>query len=167
MESSALVIVDVQNDFSRLNGTLRVPGGYEVVDPIVRMAPDYDIVIATQDWHPLNHVSFKTWPMHCVQNTEGAELVPPINLIAQYIVRKGMDPKEEEYSGAKGVGRILRTNFVGEVAVVGLATDYCVKQTAIDLASEFNVVVPLAACRGIDNVREAVNDMLEAGVLVK
>lgn len=69
MESSALVIVDVQNDFARLHGALRVPGGYEVVDPIVRMAPNYGLVIATQDWHPLNHVSFKTWPMHCVQNT--------------------------------------------------------------------------------------------------
>lgn len=166
MESSAIVIVDVQNDFARLHGALRVPGGYEVVDPIVRMAPNYGLVIATQDWHPLNHVSFKTWPMHCVQNTEGAELVPPINLIAQYIVRKGMDPKKEEYSAAEGVARILRVNFIGKVTVVGLATDYCVKETAIGLAQEFNVEVVLSACRGIDNVREAVNDMLEAGVLM-
>jgi len=176
---SALVIVDVQNDFCP-GGALAVPDGDAVVAVINGLMDRADSVVATQDWHPANHGSFAShhpgkhayetiqlgglpqvlWPDHCVQGTAGAELRADLAVerIAR-VFRKGMDPLVDSYSGffdnarrrSTGLGDWLREKRVEAVLVVGLATDYCVQYTALDAFSlGFSTTVFQPACRGID-----------------
>jgi nicotinamidase/pyrazinamidase len=156
----ALIIVDYQNDFARPDGALSVPGGEEIADAINRHSGsgDYDLVLATRDWHPADHGSFAAqggpWPPHCVQDTEGAALHPALDGgPIDGIVDKGQDPGTEGYSGfeATGLAERLRENDVDEVTIVGLATDYCVKNTALDALREgFAVRLDPAAVRGVE-----------------
>jgi nicotinamidase/pyrazinamidase len=149
---SALIVVDVQNDFADQDGSLSVPGAEAVVAAVnreIRKAAERGaIVVATQDWHPERTPHFATdggpWPVHCVGGTWGAELHPALELSEDAPrVRKGANG-EDGYSGftmreprsgatiATHLESILRDAGVESVAVVGLATDYCVKATALD-----------------------------------
>jgi nicotinamidase/pyrazinamidase len=177
--SEALVIVDYQNDFNP-GGALAVTGGDEIAQAINRLAADdrFALVLATRDWHPPDHSSFTdqggTWPVHCVAGTPGAELDPALDLAhVDGIVDKGLDRDTEGYSGfqATDLEQRLRAAGVDRVTVVGLATDYCVKQTALDaLRDGFAVTVDTTAVRGVDvqpgdSVR-ALDELREAGASI-
>lgn len=157
---NALIIVDVQNDFLP-GGALAVPHGDEIIPVINSVQADYDLVVATQDWHPASHKSFASnhpgllpkqtielngipqvlWPDHCVQNSFGAELSEQLDQrLISAIFRKGEDPEVDSYSGffdnarthATGLGAYLKEKAVSKVAVCGLAADFCVFFTARD-----------------------------------
>ncbi|HEX5781831.1 MAG TPA: nicotinamidase [Solirubrobacteraceae bacterium] len=155
----ALVIVDFQNDFCP-GGALAVPEGDEIAGRLNELAGsgDYDLVVATRDWHPPDHGSFAErggpWPVHCVAGTVGAQLhhaldPTPIDVV----VDKGQDPATEGYSGFQdtALAELLRERDVDRVTIAGLATDYCVKNTALDALREgFAVTVDSAASRGVE-----------------
>ena len=134
----ALIIVDVQNDFCP-GGSLAVGGGDEVVPVLNRIAGQFGTVVATQDWHPTNHQSFKEqggiWPVHCVAGEAGAELHADLDQSAiDLYVRKATTPEQEAYSGFDGtdLAEQLQARGVERVYVGGLALDYCVDATALD-----------------------------------
>jgi len=155
----ALVIVDFQNDFTP-GGALGVPDGDAVAERIDSLARTggFDLVVATRDWHPRDHGSFEEqggpWPPHCVQGTPGAELHGALDrALVDVVIDKGQDPETEGYSGFEGtrLDRLLRDRGVDHVTVVGLATDYCVKNTALDaLRHGFGVTVDSTAVRPVD-----------------
>ncbi len=151
-ERTALIVVDVQNDFADPKGSLYVPGGEQVV-PVVnreieRARNAGALVVYTQDWHPASTPHFQKdggiWPVHCVQESWGAQFHPDLRVDGP-VVRKGIggedgysgfsvrDPKSGETSQT-GLERLLRERGIEKVVIVGLATDYCVKETAIDAA---------------------------------
>jgi nicotinamidase/pyrazinamidase len=155
----ALIIVDFQNDFCP-GGALAVPGGDAIADRLnlLTASGDYELVVATRDWHPPDHGSFAEqggpWPVHCVAGTPGAELHPALERERiDEIVDKGQDPGTEGYSGFESTGleTLLRDRGIDQVTVVGLATDYCVKNTALDALREgFAVTVDSTAVRGVE-----------------
>jgi nicotinamidase/pyrazinamidase len=155
----ALIIVDFQNDFTP-GGALAVPSGDEIAERINALAAsgDYDFVVATRDWHPADHGSFAEqggpWPAHCVRGTEGAELHPALDRgPIDAVVDKGQAPDTDGYSAfeATDLASLLREHDVTGVTVVGLATDYCVKNTALDaLRAGFEVTVDHNAVRGVE-----------------
>jgi nicotinamidase/pyrazinamidase len=157
--AEALVVVDYQNDFNP-GGALAVSGGDEIADRINALAASgrFDLVVATRDWHPADHGSFADqggpWPVHCVADTPGAQLHPALDADrVDVILDKGRDPATEGYSGFQGTGlaELLREREIDHVTVVGLATDYCVKNTALDaLQQGFSVTVDSTAVRGVD-----------------
>lgn len=177
--TTALIVVDVQNDFCP-GGALAVGGGHAIVPVINVLASRYETVVITQDWHPKGHASFASshhgkepydtiempygtqvlWPDHCVQGTLGAELHTDLRLTAaQLIIRKGWHAGVDSYSAFREADRTTLTGLAGylkergieEVHVVGLATDFCVAWTALDAkAAGFGVAVIEDACRGID-----------------
>ena len=172
----ALLIVDFQNDFTP-GGALPVPHGDEIADRVRELADSgrFDLVVATRDWHPRDHGSFAErggpWPPHCVQDTPGAELhaAAPRERI-DVIVDKGQDPGTEGYSGfeATDLESLLRERGVDRVTIGGLATDYCVKNTALDaLRAGFGVEVDREGVRGIDvepgDVERALAEIRQAG----
>ena len=158
--SRALIIVDYQNDFARPDGALSVPDGEAIAGAINAHAAsgDYALVLATRDWHPPDHGSFAAqggpWPPHCVQGSEGAELHPALETgPIDGIVDTGQEPDLEGYSGfeATGLAERLRGEGVDALTIVGLATDYCVKHTALDALREgFEVRVDPAAVRAVE-----------------
>jgi len=172
--SSALLIIDFQNDFTA-GGALEVPGGEDIAEPIKRLAPRFDHVFATRDWHPPDHASFESeggpWPVHCVQGTHGAELHPAMRDVeVEQIVDVGAERYDEGYSGFEKskLEELLRERDVDEVAVVGLATDYCVRASAIDAAAlGFDTTVITDAIRAVDihpgDGERALGDMRAAG----
>jgi nicotinamidase/pyrazinamidase len=172
--SRALLIIDFQNDFTS-GGALEVPGGDEIAQPVKRLASQFDHVFATRDWHPPDHASFETeggpWPVHCVQGTHGAELHPAMREIeVDEVVDVGTQREDEGYSGFENskLADLLRKRAVDEVAVVGLATDYCVRASAIDAGREgFEVTVVTDAIRAVDvnpgDGERALEEMKEAG----
>lgn len=200
MKADALILVDMQNDFLP-GGTLAVPEGDQVIPIANRLMDDFEIIVATQDWHPSNHGSFAAnhagkqlfevtdlnglpqvlWPVHCVQGTSGAEFAPGLD--SEHITKvfqKGTDPAIDSYSGlfdnghrkSTGLGEWLRAQGVKRVTVCGLATDYCVKFTALDaLAEGFEVTLDLAASRGVNltpgDVDKAVEEMRSKGVKIR
>jgi nicotinamidase/pyrazinamidase len=119
---------------------------------------DFDFVVATRDWHPANHASFREqggpWPPHCVQNTHGAELSPALRRDkVDVIVDAGYLPDLQGYSGFENTDleELLRRHDIEQITVVGLATDYCVKETAADALREgFDVTIDRGGIRGID-----------------
>jgi nicotinamidase/pyrazinamidase len=157
--SRALIIVDFQNDFTP-GGALAVPHGDEIADKINALAAsgDYDLVVATRDWHPADHASFAEqggpWPIHCVAGTHGAQLHPALDRSRiDVIIDKGQAVDTDGYSGFEGTDleQILRERGITQVTVVGLATDYCVKNTALDaLRAGFAVTVDATAARGVE-----------------
>ena len=158
--ASALIIVDYQNDFAHPDGALSVPGGEEVAEHINALAAsgDYELVLATRDWHPPDHGSFREqggiWPVHCVQGSDGAELHAALDTEpVDVIVDKGQDSSTDGYSGFEGTNleAILKEHGITQVTVVGLATDYCVKNTALDaLRAGFQVTIDTTAGRGVE-----------------
>ncbi|PYT06514.1 MAG: bifunctional nicotinamidase/pyrazinamidase [Acidobacteria bacterium] len=143
LQDTALILVDIQNDFCP-QGALAVNEGDQVVPIVNRLIPEFPLVISTQDWHPANHISFKErggpWPPHCVQGTQGADLHPDLETetIAHYF-RKASSPEKDDYSEFEGrdtEGRtlddFLKSRGVTKLYVVGLATDYCVLETVLD-----------------------------------
>jgi nicotinamidase/pyrazinamidase len=165
----ALVIVDFQNDFTP-GGALAVPEGDAIAAPLARLLDRFELVVATRDWHPPDHGSFDgvelapgewrgggpaaTWPVHCVQDTPGAELHPALDHAkVDVLVDKGADASDPGYSAFDGTGlaELLRDRGVDRLVVAGLATDYCVRQTVLDaLDAGFAVVVVEDAIRGVD-----------------
>jgi len=194
-----LILVDIQNDFLP-GGALAVPDGDKVIPVANQLQPLFPLVVATQDWHPADHGSFAAshpgkkvfeqidlnglpqtlWPVHCVQNTKGAELADALNRgrIAK-VFPKGTDARIDSYSGlfdnghrkSTGLGEWLKTQGVTEVYVCGLATDYCVKFTALDAVHcEFKTYLIEDASRGVNlqpnDVSNAIAEMKRAGVTV-
>jgi nicotinamidase/pyrazinamidase len=158
--SEALIIVDYQNDFAAPDGSLSVAGGEDIAERINHLAKagGYDLVVATRDWHPPDHNSFTerggTWPVHCVQDTPGAELHPALDREDVDIVfDKGTNQQTDGYSAFETdeLAQILRDRGIDKITVVGLATDYCVKHTALEALQEgFTVVVDSTAVRGVE-----------------
>jgi nicotinamidase/pyrazinamidase len=172
----ALLIIDFQNDFTP-GGALAVECGDEIADRINELAASgrYDLVIATRDWHPENHGSFAAlggpWPVHCVQDSPGAEFHPALNQAAIHkIIDTGTAPELEGYSAfeATELAQLLHDRGITKVTVVGLATDYCVKHSALDALREgFDVEIDTDAMRAV-NVKpgdgeRAIEEMLAAG----
>ncbi len=177
----AFIIVDIQNDFLP-GGALAVPQGDRVIPVINRLMDRFDLIIATQDWHPAEHASFASnhparkvghvidlhglpqvlWPVHCVAGTRGAELAPTLDVCKIHrVFKKGDDPGIDSYSGffdnggrkSTGLGEFLKRRGVCDVYIAGLATDYCVKFTALDaLKLGFRAHVIIDACRGVNLV---------------
>jgi nicotinamidase/pyrazinamidase len=155
----ALIIVDFQNDFTP-GGALAVPDGDAIAAHLNELAASgrFDLVVATRDWHPAEHLSFAAqggpWPVHCVADSEGAQLHPALDAArVDVVVDKGTDPATEGYSGFDGtdLATLLRERGIDRVTVAGLATDYCVRATALDALREgFEVTVDEAGSRGID-----------------
>jgi nicotinamidase/pyrazinamidase len=176
----ALVIVDFQNDFTP-GGALAVAGGDAIAERVNELAADprFDLVVATRDWHPPDHGSFAAqggpWPEHCVQGSEGAELHPALKReLVHVVVDKGQNPGTEGYSGfdETNLEELLRERDVERVTVVGLATDYCVKNTALDaLRKGFEVEVDTLAVRGVDvtdgDSERALDEMRAAGAEIR
>jgi nicotinamidase/pyrazinamidase len=174
----ALVIVDFQNDFTPPDGALAVPDGDAIAERVNELAHsgDFDLVVATRDWHPPDHGSFAErggpWPVHCVADTPGAQLHPALDAaVVDVIVDKGQDAGTEGYSGFErtGLEEMLRERDIDQLTVVGLATDYCVKNTALDaLRAGFEVTVDRNAVRGVDvhqgDSERALDELREAGV---
>ena len=175
----ALVIVDFQNDFTP-GGALAVREGDRIADRVNELAADprFDLVVATRDWHPADHGSFAErggpWPVHCVQGSEGAELHPSLERErVDVVIDKGTDPDTEGYSGFEGtaLGELLRERGIDRVTVVGLATDYCVKNTALDaLRQGLEVTVDSEGVRGVDvaegDSERALDELRAAGATV-
>lgn len=195
----ALILVDIQNDFCT-GGALAVPDGEAVVPLANRLMSLVQVVVATQDWHPAQHVSFAAshpgkapfelaelaglpqvmWPVHCVEWTGGAQFHPGLETARIHrVFPKGTDTGIDSYSGffdngrrkATGLGPWLQAQGVTEVLVCGLATDYCVKATAIDAAQlGFTTTVVEDACRGVGirptDVPDALAEMRRAGVRI-
>jgi len=192
--STALLVIDVQNDFCP-GGALAVPEGDAVVAACNRWMERVDHVVLTQDWHPAGHASFASthdaapfsetelpygrqvlWPDHCVQGSRGAELHAELAVDrAHLVVRKGYRPAIDSYSAFRENDRQTPTGLAGwlrevgadEVLVCGLATDFCVRYSALDAVAEgFRTAVIAEAVRGIDpgGVAEAFEAMAAAGV---
>ena len=187
---TALVVVDVQNDFADPGGSLYVAGGEHVVERVNREVAAAEaaggVVIYTQDWHPEHTPHFAQdggiWPVHCVRDTWGAELHPGLAVRGD-VVRKGSGG-EDGYSGfsmrdpvsgevsSTGLEAMLRERGVSRVVVVGLATDYCVKATALDAVGlGFDTVVLQEAVAGVDlqpgDSERALAEMRDAGATLE
>lgn len=197
----ALIVVDIQNDFCK-NGALEVHNANSII-PIINKVINYFnenklLVVATMDWHPREHKSFATnsngnvgdiislnglsqvlWPIHCVQNSFGAELHPEL-LKIDNIVYKGTNPEIDSYSGFFDNGHkvstalleLLKSNNITELFIVGLATDYCVKYTVLDaLELGFKVTVFSNCCKGVnlspDDSEKALLEMKEKGAHIE
>lgn len=160
-EKSALIIVDVQNDFLP-GGALPVPNGNLVIEPLNRYIELFNKkglpVFATRDWHPKDHISFKDrggpWPPHCIQNTRGAEISEKLKLPFNVrIIDKAFSPDRDSYSGFQEtvLDLELRRLSVKRLFIGGLATDYCVKATVLDsIELGFETVLLLDAIKGVD-----------------
>ena len=198
-DDCALVVIDVQNDFCP-GGALEVPDGDAVVEKINRLAGKFRVKVFTQDWHPADHASFAAnhagkqpfdtvdlsygtqvlWPPHCVQGTQGAEFHAGLKTSeADVIVRKGFRAGIDSYSAffendretPTGLDGYLRSRGVGKIFCAGLATDFCVRYSAVDAARlGFEVVLIEDACRAIDldgSLGAAMKEMRELGVAIE
>lgn len=174
-----LLLIDIQNDFMP-GGSLAVLGGDEIIPIVNALIPQFELIVATQDWHPAEHGSFAAnhsgkspseqidldglpqtlWPVHCVQNTGGALFAPGLDTrrIAR-VFTKGMNPRIDSYSGfydnghraSTGMEEWLKAQGVRELSIAGVATDYCVKFTFLDALKEgFRVNLIVPACRGVN-----------------
>jgi nicotinamidase/pyrazinamidase len=177
----ALFVIDVQNDFCP-GGALAVKDGDKIIPIINQLIPQFDIIVYSRDWHPQNHISFgnppqftdKSWPVHCVANTRGADFHPELSFtLNALIIEKGTAVDEEAYSAFQGTplaGSLHRLG-VDTVFVTGLATDYCVKFTALDaLKEKLQVYLIQDACKGVDNppgtAVKALDEMRQAGIQI-
>jgi len=142
-QNSALILVDIQNDFCP-GGALAVDEGDQIVPIVNKLIVEFPLVISTQDWHPANHISFKEqggpWPAHCVQGSHGAELHSDLRTeTIEHYFRKASTPGKDDYSEFAGkddrghsLDELLKSEGVRTLYVVGLATDYCVLETVLD-----------------------------------
>ncbi|NJE47171.1 nicotinamidase [Thermococcus sp. GR7] len=177
MPEDALIVVDMQRDFMP-GGALPVPDGDKIIPRVNEYIRKFKergaLIVATRDWHPEDHISFMDqggpWPKHCVQNTPGAEFVVELPEDA-VIISKAADPDKEAYSGFEGtnLAEILKEKGVKRVYVCGVATEYCVKATALDAVRHgFETYLLRDAVRGIDPEDEenALRELEQAGVKV-
>ena len=196
---NALIIVDLQNDFLP-GGALSVPRGDEVVPLANELQRKFELVLATQDWHPRDHGSFAAnhpgkkpgdriildgleqilWPMHCVQNTHGAEFAPSFDTSrVAHVFHKGTDPMIDSYSTFfdnahrrhTGLAHYLEKRSIKEIYLMGLALDYCVKYSALDARRlGLTTFVILDGCRGIElepgGIDRALDEMKRAGAVL-
>ncbi|AWI08547.1 bifunctional nicotinamidase/pyrazinamidase [Ereboglobus luteus] len=195
----ALLLVDIQNDFVP-GGALAAPEGDKIIPLVNRLQPLFQHVLATQDWHPADHGSFAAqhagrspgevidlhgirqilWPVHCVQQTHGAAFADGLETRRiEHIFHKGADPRVDSYSAffdngrkhSTGLEKYLREHGLTDIYIAGLATDYCIKYSALDAAQlGFNTHVIADACRAVnmqpgDDAR-AFDEMSKAGVRV-
>ncbi len=169
----ALLVVDVQNDFCP-GGALAVPDGDKVVSVINGLMEMFDIVVASKDWHPSDSVHFKKWPPHCIQNSNGAEFHPLLaaNRINRVFL-KGTRNKDDGYSAFEATSddleKVLREKKVVDLYVAGLATDYCVRASALDAVRKgFRTYVVLDAVEAVNVKPEdgvhALEELRKAGV---
>jgi nicotinamidase/pyrazinamidase len=195
----ALIVVDVQNDFCP-EGALAVPDGDAIVPKINRISRAFPVVVATQDWHPGGHISFASshegkepfqpieiagakqmlWPDHCVEGTPGADFHPDLDSAAfRVVLRKGTNREVDSYSAfvendrrtTTGLAGLLRELGVERIFVSGLATDVCVRATALDgRDTGFEVALLEDACRAVDvppgNLASALEEMRGRGVRI-
>lgn len=181
---SALVVVDVQNDFADKLGSLYVQGGEQIVPLVNELAHRYAMYtqpcFCTADKHPERTPHFQKWPPHCVAETWGAQLHPELKIHTPYVkyVYKGQEPQDDGYSafeatdlGGTPLKKLIRDQGVTHIVVAGLATDYCVKATALDgINHGFQVTVILPGCRAV-NLRpsdesDAIAAMRKEGVTI-
>ena len=194
----ALVITDIQYDFCP-GGALPVEEGDQIVPVVNELIDCFELVAAVQDWHPPDHMSFASshnkkvgevivldgieqilWPDHCVQGSRGAEFLEELRTgRIERVFKKGTDKRIDSYSGffdnghkkATGLGDYLKKKGVDEVYLVGLATDYCIKYSALDAVGlGFTTAVIVDACRGVNlekgDTDRAVAEMKKAGVRI-
>jgi len=185
----ALILVDIQNDFLP-GGSLEVPGGDQIIPSVNEIQKLFDLVVATQDWHPENHGSFASnhpgtkpgdtvdldgvdqylWPDHCVQGTRGADFSARLNMEhVDRVIRKGTDPLVDSYSGffdnkhkrKTGLDAYLKEKDVDTVTIAGLAADVCVRYTVLDaLELGYRVFLLADATRAVGG-DEALQETLE------
>ncbi|MDR2153144.1 MAG: nicotinamidase [Helicobacteraceae bacterium] len=197
--NKSLIIIDAQNDFADPNGALYCVGGETIIEPINRLmaSGEYDLIVATQDWHPQNHLSFAAnhagkkpldiidvsygkqvlWASHCVQDSFGAAFHSRLDTFRfNFIVRKGARAQIDSYSAffendkvtSTGLERLFGGGY--ELDFAGIATDFCVKSSAIDALRLGNKVSVLAgACVGVtaEGAANALDEMRSLGVLIK
>lgn len=187
---NALIVVDLQNDFLP-GGALPVPHGHEVIPLANALQPRFDLVVATKDWHPRNHGSFAAnhagkkpgdhiildgieqilWPVHCVQNTHGAEFAPSFDTSRiAHVFHKGVERNIDSYSTFfdnahrrhTGLAHYLEERSIKDIYLLGLALDYCVKYSALDARHlGLNTHVILDGCRGIELESGDIDQALE------
>jgi nicotinamidase/pyrazinamidase len=196
---NALIIVDLQNDFLP-GGALAVPHGDEVVPVANELQQKFELVLATKDWHPPDHGSFAAnhpgkkpgdriildgieqilWPVHCVQNTYGAEFAPSVDTSRiAHVFHKGIDPRIDSYSTFfdnahrrhTGLSHYLEKHAINDVYLMGLALDYCVKYSTLDARQlGLNTHVIVDGCRGIElepgDIGRALDEMKRAGAVL-
>jgi nicotinamidase/pyrazinamidase len=196
---NALIIVDLQNDFLP-GGTLPVPHGDEVIPLANQLQPRFDLVVATKDWHPPDHGSFAAnhagkkpgdriildgieqilWPVHCVQNTHGAEFAPSFDTSRiAHVFHKGTERNIDSYSTFfdnahrrhTGLAHYLKERSIKDIYLLGLALDYCVKYSALDARQlGLNTHVILDGCRGIElewgDIDQALKEMKRVGAII-
>lgn len=199
MPKTALILVDLQNDFCP-GGNLAVPGGDQVIALANQWQARFDCVIATKDWHPPDHVSFASnhpqhhvgetiilngipqilWPDHCIQKSIGSEFHPDLETHRiKKIFYKGSDKDIDSYSAffdnahqrSTGLSEYLKAQGIETVYIMGLATDYCVKYSALDAVSlGFHTIVIPEGCRGVDlntgDITRAFEEMIAKGVQI-
>lgn len=179
----ALLVVDVQNDFCP-KGKLAVPEGNKIIPVINKyikiFSKDKLPIFASRDWHPKQTKHFKEfggiWPKHCVENSKGAQFHPDLKLPKEAIIlSKGMDPDKNSYSAFQAVDsngteffNLLKIFGIIEVYIGGLATDYCVKYSALDaLRFDFKVKLLMDAIKGVNiklnDSKDAIEEMVKAG----
>jgi nicotinamidase/pyrazinamidase len=195
----ALIIVDLQNDFLP-GGALPVPRGHEVIPIANELQRRFELVLATQDWHPPDHGSFAAnhpgkkpgdrimldgieqilWPVHCVQNTPGAEFAAAFDTSRiAHVFHKGIERKIDSYSTffdnahrrQTGLADYLKKRSINDIYLMGLALDYCVKYSALDARQlGLNTHVILDGCRGIElepgDIERALEEMKQAGATI-
>lgn len=194
----ALLIIDLQNDFLP-GGALAVPEGNLIIPVINLLQENFSCIIASKDWHPSHHISFASqhaqpvgeviktdggmqvlWPDHCIQDTPGAAFSPQLNTDKiEKVVFKGIDLHVDSYSAfydnaqlrSTGLEDYLRQRGVDEIVIVGLATEYCVKYSALDaIQLGFKTIIISDACMGIDLQKGdsafAIKQMKEAGARI-
>jgi nicotinamidase/pyrazinamidase len=196
---NALIIVDLQNDFLP-GGALPVPCGDEVIPVANELQQRFDLILATKDWHPSDHGSFAAnhsgkkpgdrimldgieqilWPVHCVQNTHGAEFAPSFDTSrVAHVFHKGVDPFIDSYSTFfdnahrrhTGLADYLKKRSINDLYLMGLALDYCVKYSTLDAHQlGLNTHVILDGCRGINlepgDIDRAIDEMKGVGAIL-
>ncbi len=169
----ALLVVDVQNDFCP-GGALAVPRGDEVVPVINELMRKFRFIVASKDWHPPESVHFKKWPVHCVRDSKGAEFHPHLDVgRIDEVFLKGTSNKDDGYSAFEATSddldAVLKKKRVDELYVAGLATDYCVRASALDAVRKgFQTYVVSDAVAAVnvrpEDGRLALEEMKRAGV---
>ncbi len=192
--NTALIVIDIQNDFLP-GGSLAVPDGDEIIPIINKLQKQFDLIVITQDWHPANHKSFASshknkepyeiiklngsdqvlWPTHCVQNSEGASISAILETKrASLIIRKGMNPEIDSYSGffdneklnSTGLAGYLTEKNVNKISICGLAGDFCVYYTAmdaLDLGFEVEIIADATKPINVDEFKIKLKTFKEKG----
>jgi len=182
----ALLIVDVQNDFCP-GGALGIKDGDKIIPTINKYIKNFASkklpIFASRDWHPIQTVHFKgfggVWPQHCIQDTKGAAFHPKLKLPKETILLyKGMDPEQDSYSAFQAqdksgisLSNLLKILDIKELYIAGLATDYCVKFSALDaLKNGFKVRLLMDAIKGVDlkpnDSEKAIKEMIKKGAKI-